>query len=109
MIPEITLGAGAIAWITALITIALGLAVKDLVTTFVSGLLFKINKTFNEGDRVYLEGQEAVIIKIGMRQTVFEIDDERGHIWRYIYNDRIKYLKLEKFIKNNENAKEKGE
>lgn len=102
MIPEITIGTGVIAWVSALITIALGLAVKDLVTTFVSGLLFKINKTFNEGDLVYLEGQEAIIIKIGMRQTVFEIDDERGHIWRYIYNDRVKYLKLEKVIKENE-------
>ncbi len=109
MIPEITLGTGAIAWITALITIALGLAVKDLVTTFVSGFLFKINKTFNEGDLVYLEGQVAVIIKIGMRQTVFEMDDERGHIWRYIYNDRVKYLKLEKVIKEKEKENEKGE
>ena len=102
MIQEITIGTCVIAWITALITIALGLAVKDLVTTFVSGVLFKFNKAFNEGDLVYLEGHEAVIIKIGFRQTVFEIDDERGHIWRFIYNDRVKYLKLEKVIRENE-------
>ena len=98
MIPEITLGTGVIAWISALITIALGLAVKDLVTTFVSGCLFKFNKSFNEGDHVYLDGQKAVILKIGFRQTVFELNDDRGQTWRYLYNHRLQYAKLEKVI-----------
>ena len=100
MIPEFTIGAGALAWISSLITIALGMAVKDLVTTFVSGLMFRFNKAFNEGDLVFLEGEKAIIIKIGIRQTVFEIDDERGHTWRYIYNDRVKFLKLEKVVRD---------
>lgn len=99
MIPEIQLSTGAIAWISALITIALGLAVKELLVTFVSGLLFRFNKNFNEGDLVYIDGRYAVIIKIGFRQTVFEIDDERGHTWLFVYNDRIKMMKLEKVIK----------
>ena len=99
MLPEITLGTGAIAWITALITIAIGLAAKDLVTTFVSGLLFYLNKDFNEGDIIFLNEEQCVIIKIGIRQTVFGFDNGRGETWRYVYNDRIKYLTLEKVIK----------
>ncbi len=98
MIPEITLGAGAIAWITALITIALGMAVKDLVTTAVSGYLFYLNKNFNEGDHVYINGDEAVIIKIGLRQTIFKMDNGRGETWLYLYNSKIQNAKLEKVI-----------
>lgn len=99
VIPEITIGTGVLAWITALITISVGLAIKDLVSTFVSGFLFYLNRDFNEGDHVYLDGEECVIVKIGMRQTVFDIKNGRGETWRYVYNDRIKYLKLEKVIR----------
>ena len=98
MIPEITLGAGAIAWISALLTIALGMAVKDLVTTAVSGYLFYHNKNFNEGDHVYIDGEHAIINKIGMRQTVFKIINGRGETWRYVYNNKIANMKLEKVI-----------
>lgn len=98
MIPEITLGAGAIAWIAALITIALGMAVKDLIITAVSGVLFYLNKNFNEGDHVYINGESAVINKIGMRQTIFKINNGRGETWLYIYNNKIQNMKLEKVI-----------
>jgi len=81
VIPEITIGTGIIAWISALITIAVGLAVKDLVTTTVGGFLFYLNKNFNEGDHVYIEGEEAIIVKIGMRQTVFSVKNGRGVAW----------------------------
>ena len=98
MLPEITLTAGAVAWISALITIAIGLAAKEMLTTFVSGLLFCFNKNFNEGDEVYIDGEKAIIVKVGLRQTVFGIDNGRGYTWRFIYNDRIKTHKLEKVV-----------
>lgn len=98
MIPEITIGAGALAWISALITIALGMAIKDLVTTAVSGYLFYHNKNFNEGDHVYIDGEHAIINKIGMRQTVFKINNGRGETWRYVYNSKIQNMKLEKVV-----------
>ena len=98
MLPEITLSTGVIAWITALITIGIGMAVRDMLTTFVSGLLFYFNRQFNEGDVVYLDGEKAIIVKIGMRQTVFGVENGRGYVWRYIYNDKIKSVKLEKLV-----------
>jgi len=99
MIPDFTLSEGIFAWISALITIAIGMAVKDLITTSVSGFLFFLNRNFNEGDVVFLDGEECIIIKIGMRQTIFGYNNGRGETWYYVYNDRIKYLKLEKVIK----------
>ena len=57
-----------------------------------------MDKSFNEGDKVLLDGCEATILKIGMRQTVFGIYSARGYVWRYVPNERILYLKLEKVI-----------
>ena len=98
--PEIVLTPGIIAWITALITIALGMATKELITTFISGVLFRFNPNFQEGNLVYIDDRKAIIVKIGFRMTVFEIDDERGHTWLYVYNDTIKNMKLEKVIRS---------
>ena len=96
--PEITLSAGVISWISALITIALGLAVKDVLTTAVSGFLFWYSRDFNEGDFVYINGEHAIINKIGLRQTIFKINNGRGETWLYVYNDKISGMKLEKVI-----------
>jgi hypothetical protein len=54
---------------------------------------------FNEGDEVLLDGELAMIVKIGARQTVFGVYSDRGYTWRYVPNERIPYLKLEKVIK----------
>lgn len=98
VLPEISLTSGIIAWITALITIAVGLAVKDLLTTSVNGVLFFFNSDFRVGDRVYINGQKAIIIRIGFRQTIFRIDRDDEEIWLFVFNDRIKYQSLEKII-----------
>lgn len=68
------------------------LIIKDIVSNIASGLMFVLNKDFNVGDSVVLDGKEARIISIGIRQTIFEI----GDCWVYVYNDRIKYLQLGK-------------
>lgn len=96
--PEITLGTGAVAWISFLLSVALGLAVKDLITTAVSGFFFWWNKSFNEGDHVYINGEPAIINKIGLRQTVFRVMNGRGETWLFVYNHKISSMKLEKVI-----------
>ena len=67
-------------------------------TSLAKGFKFQMNKAFNEGDKVLLEGNEAVIIKIGISETVFGVYSEKGYIWRYVPNERIVMLKLEKII-----------
>ena len=98
MIPEIVLSAGVITWITALLSLTVALVVKDFLTTFVAGFFFYMNRDFSEGHHVYIDGEEAIIIKVGLRNTIFEIKNGRGETWRYVPNDKIKNLKLERVI-----------
>jgi len=74
----------------------LTLILKDLVTTFANGVLFYLNKDFNSGDKIMLNGTEAVIISIGWRQSIFEVNVDGVKTWEYVYNDKIKNLRLGK-------------
>ena len=85
-------------WVGILISLIIAVWVKDIATGLAKGLKFQMNKTFNEGDKVLLEGDDAVIIKIGISETVFGVYSDKGYIWRYVPNERIHTLKLEKII-----------
>jgi small-conductance mechanosensitive channel len=98
-IPEIVLSETAVLWISAVLTITVGFALKELLSTAVIGLLFKMNGQFREGDKVFIDGEKGVIVRKGVRQTVFGIEkDDNTYVWRYVYNDRIRALKIEKVI-----------
>jgi len=75
-----------------------GLALKDYSVSFIKGLKFKLNSQFKEGDKVLLDGEQAMIIKIGMGTTVFGVYGRDGYTWRYISNTKIESLKLEKIV-----------
>ena len=66
-----------------------------------SGLKLKFNPAFNEGDHIILDDCDAIIVKIGLRESVFGVYSDKGYVWRYIPNDRIKFHKLEKIINKN--------
>ena len=62
-----------------------------------------MNKQFQEGDHVLIDGERALIVKIGISQTVFGVTKSGGeldgdYVWRYVPNERIDYLKIEKII-----------
>ena len=59
---------------------------------------FRFNPAFNEGDEVILNDQDAIIVRIGLRETVFGVYSKKGYVWRYIPNNKIQSLKLEKII-----------
>ena len=86
-------------WISVLISLLVAIWMKDYATSLAKGLKFKINPAFNEGDEVLLDGELSMIVKIGTRETVFGVYSDRGYTWRYVPNERIPYLKLEKVIK----------
>ena len=88
-------------WISILISIVFVFWFKDFATSLAKGLKFKQNPLFNEGDKVLLEGQDALIVKIGLRSTVFGLYTDRGYTWRVIANERLEYVKLEKIIDTN--------
>ena len=86
-------------WLAALLSIIMALMIKDWATSFVKGLKFKMNRDFNPGDVVLLDNEEAVIITIGLTKTVFEKVNNRGIVWRYVPNERLAFLKLEKVVR----------
>ena len=96
-------------WISILISIVFVFWFKDFATSLAKGLKFKQNPLFNEGDKVLLEGQDAIIVKIGLRSTVFGLYTDRGYTWRVIANERLEYLKLEKVIDTNVHMDSDGE
>ena len=75
-----------------------GLALKDYSISFIKGLKFKLNSQFNEGEKVILDGEQAMIIKIGLGTTIFGVYGKDGYTWRYISNNKIESLKLEKIV-----------
>ena len=86
-------------WIAVLISLVIAIWFKDFATGLAKGLKFKFDPAFNEGEEVILDGELAMIVKIGIRQTVFGVYSSRGYTWRYVPNERIPFLKLEKVIK----------
>jgi len=86
-------------WITILISLIIALMLKEVSSSIAKGLKFKMSKVFVPGDVVLLEGNEAIIIKVGLTTTVFESIRDEGLIWRYVPNEKIQSLKLEKVIR----------
>jgi len=90
-------------FIAALFALVVTLMFKDYATKIAKGMAFKMNPAFKEGDKVILDGERALIVKIGNSETVFGIHKASGefkgdYIWRYVPNERIPSLKIEKII-----------
>lgn len=107
-------------FIAALTMLVITLWFKDFAGKIAKGLAFQMNKDFQEGDKVILDGEKALIVKVGLTQTVFGITKTAGdfngdYCWRYVPNERIPFLKLEKVIFDNrpvineEKIKENGQ
>ena len=85
-------------WIAILFSIMIAFWLKDFAQNFLVGLKFRMNRAFTEGDKVLLDGKDAIIVKIGIRDTVFGVYSDKGYTWRYVPNIKIPNLKLEKII-----------
>ena len=85
-------------FVSALMLLVITLWFKDFATKIAKGMAFKMNKSFNEGDTVILDGSDALIVKIGLSETVFGVYSDKGYTWRFVPNERIPMLKLEKVI-----------
>ena len=96
--PAIELSEYYVEFIGFLLTLIVGLSIRDAATSFVKGAKFRFNPAFKEGDKVILDGNPALIVKIGLSETVFGVYGEEGYTWRYVPNTRIEFLKLEKIV-----------
>lgn len=86
--------------LTGWITIVFGLLIKDLLTNFVYGIMFYLDKNFNEGDIIYFNNQKYTIIKNGLLSSVFQNEETKR--WAYVRNSKIHNLILEKRINESE-------
>ena len=90
-------------YIGMVMIVIFGFMLKDFATKMSKGIAFSMNKQFQEGDHVLIDGERALIVKIGFTQTVFGVTKSNGefdgdYVWRYVPNERIDFLKLEKII-----------
>ena len=111
-LPTIDISDFYIEFIAYALSILIIMWVKDAISAFMEGMKFRTNKHFKEGDKVLLEGQHAMIISIGWRQSVFGVYSKDGYTWRFIPNKRIEFLKLEKIVDPDlhpDTAKERAE
>ena len=85
--------------IAAVMTVLFGMAIKDAAAAIAKGLMFRFNNVFSEGDIVFLNGERAIIVKIGIMQSLFGITKPDGtYVWRYINNTKIDNIVLEKIL-----------
>ena len=90
-------------YIGMVMIVIIGFMIKDFATKLSKGIAFSMNSQFKEGDKVILDGERALIVKIGLTTTVFGIEKFTGefrgdYVWRYVPNERIDTLKLEKVV-----------
>ena len=97
-LPTIEISDFYIEFIGYALSILVMLWLKDAIASFMEGMKFKMNPHFKEGDKVLLEGQQAMIITIGWKQSVFGVYGKDGYTWRFIPNKRIELAKLEKIV-----------
>ena len=92
-------------WAGILLSVILIFLLKDIIYSLIKGLKFKLRPGFESGDDCYIDREHATIIKIGLLETVFEIDNGRGKVWRYIPNEELDCLVLERIIIRKEDIK----
>jgi len=90
-------------YIGMVMIVIIGFMLKDFATKLSKGIAFSMNKQFQEGDKVLIDGERALIVKIGITQSVFGISKSNGefdgdYVWRYVPNEKIENLKIEKII-----------
>ncbi len=85
--------------IAVVMTVLFGMAIKDAAAAIAKGMAFRFNGVFKEGDIVFLDGERAIIVKIGILQSVFGLTKPDGtYCWRYVSNIKMDNLKMEKIL-----------
>lgn len=70
------LDAGVLAVIGGTVAVSVGFAVKDLVASFIAGIMIMIDRPFQVGDRITFGGQYGDITAIGLRSVRLQTLDD---------------------------------
>jgi len=87
--PEIELPQSWVVWVGFIITVTVGLAIRDWAADVVAAFKWKTTPGFEPMDTAILDGEKVVIIAIGIRDTIFESSGQFGRTWRYIPSSQI--------------------
>mgnify|MGYP001156726064 FL=1 len=96
-------------WLTPILALSLsliiGLALKNAITNFLCGVKFIMGEAFNSGDLVIIDGtQQALIIKVGLYETIFQTQHDGQTLWRHVPNSRLDFMNISRVIQQiNEN------
>jgi len=95
-------------FITGAVALIFTLWLRDFAGKVVRSVSFKFSGQFKEGEEVIIDGERAIIVKIGLTQTVFGIyrttkgSSKINHYWRFVPNERIPFLHVEKIVADHE-------
>tara|TARA_B100000700_G_C14947972_1_gene810179 strand:+ start:739 stop:1083 length:345 start_codon:yes stop_codon:yes gene_type:complete len=87
--PEIELPQSWLVWAGFLVTVIVGLAIRDWASDLIASVKWKLTPGFEPMDTCILDGDKVTIIHIGLKETIFERQGKYGRTWQYIPSSKI--------------------
>ena len=87
--PEIEIPQGWLAWVGFIVTVTVGLAIRDWSSDLIAAIKWKLTPGFEPMDTCILDGDKVTIIHIGIKETIFERQGKWGRTRQYIPSSKI--------------------
>lgn len=80
------------------LSLVVWMLIKDFLAKLAAGISFYASPNWSVGDECMIDGKRAIISSIGLRTTVFQVRQNGEVRWRFVPNDKINELTLEKVV-----------
>tara|TARA_R100001129_G_scaffold141060_2_gene102163 strand:- start:57057 stop:57428 length:372 start_codon:yes stop_codon:yes gene_type:complete len=80
------------------LSLVVWMLIKDMLAKLAAGITFYASPNWSVGDECLIDNKRAIISSIGIRTTVFQIRQNGEVRWRFVPNDKITELTLEKVV-----------
>ena len=87
--PEIQIPQNWLVWAGFIVTVVVGLAIRDWASDLIASVKWKLTPGFEPMDTCILDGDKVTIIHIGLKETIFERQGKYGRTWQYIPSSKI--------------------
>ena len=96
--PEIELPQSWLTWAGFIVTVTIGLAIRDWASDLIAALKWTMTPGFQPMETCILDGDKVLIIAIGLRETIFERNGKFGRTWQYIPSAKITNHELRRVV-----------
>jgi hypothetical protein len=96
--PEIEIPTSWLTWASFILTVIIGLSIRDWATDLVAAFKWKRTPGFEAMDTCIMDGDKVTIIHIGIRETIFERQCAHGRTWQYIPSSQIAKHDLRRIV-----------